>query len=167
MLDSRTALAATAADIERDVDIALERLYARVPLAKDLSQEAVGILVFPNIVKAGLVVGGAYGRGALRKDGKTVGYYNLVEGSYGLQIGAQSFGYVLLFMTDSSLEYLQKSAGFEIGVGPTVVLVDEGLSKTLTTSTAKADIYAFFFGQQGLMAGIGLKGSKITKINLK
>ena len=68
-------------------------------------------------------------------------------------------------MTDSSLQYLEKSSGWEIGVGPSVVAVDKGRAKTLTTSTAKADIYAFCFGQKGLMAGLGLQGSKITKIH--
>ncbi len=158
------ALGATAAEIDRDVDSALQNLYASTPKAKEVSRVAKGILVFPKVIKAGLIVGGKYGVGALRKGGKTVGYYNTVGASYGLQAGGQSFGYALFFMTDSALEYFEKSAGFEFGTGPTVVVVDEGLSKSLSTSTIQDDIYAFFFGQKGLMAGIGLKGSKITKI---
>jgi lipid-binding SYLF domain-containing protein len=97
-------------------------------------------------------------------DGQTVGYYNTVAASYGLQAGAQKFGYALFFITDSALDYLKKSSGWEIGVGPSVVLVDEGLASSLTTSTAKDDIYAFFFNQEGLMAGLGLQGAKITQI---
>ena len=101
---------------------------------------------------------------ALLKEGETVGYYSTAEASYGLQAGAQTFGYAVFFMTDDALQYLEKSAGFEFGVGPTIVVVDEGLSKSLTTTTLKDDVYAFFFGQKGLMGGLGLKGSKITKI---
>ena len=117
------------------------------------------------MIKAGLVVGGQYGEGALLIDGKTAGYYNTVAASYGLQAGAQSFGYAMFLMNDGALSYLRKSEGWEIGVGPTVVVVDQGLSRSLTSSTAKDDIYAFFFDQKGLMAGIGLQGSKITRIN--
>jgi lipid-binding SYLF domain-containing protein len=112
-----------------------------------------------------LIIGGQYGEGALRVDGKTVGFYNSVAASYGLQAGVQSFGYALFFMTDKALDYLKKSEGWEIGVGPSVVIVDEGVARSLTTTTAKSDIYAFFFDQKGLMAGLGLQGSKITKVN--
>ncbi len=158
------AIAASTAGIDQDVDAALSKLYETTPAAKTLAEKAKGILVFPNIVKAGFIVGGQYGEGALRKQGTTVGYYNMVAASYGLQAGAQAFGYAMFFMTDSALDYLEKSAGFEIGVGPSIVLVDAGIAKTLTTSTAQSDIYGFIFGQQGLMAGTGLQGSKITKI---
>lgn len=158
------AFADTAAEIDRDVDSALQKLYAGTPTAKELSKVAKGILVFPNVVKAGLIVGGQYGVGALREGEKTFGYYNTVAASYGLQAGAQSFGYALFFMTDSALEHIEKSDGWEIGVGPSIVVVDEGVAKSLTTTTAKDDVYAFFFGQKGLMAGMGLQGSKISKI---
>jgi lipid-binding SYLF domain-containing protein len=125
----------------------------------------VYILVFPGILKGGLIIGGQYGEGALRVKGKTAGYYNSVAASYGLQAGIQKFGYALFFMTDSALQYIDKSDGWEIGVGPSIVVVDEGIAKSLTTTTAKSDIYAFFFDQKGLMAGIGLQGTKITKLN--
>lgn len=159
-----SAYADTAAEINRDVDSALTKLYARNPAAKKLAKTAKGILVFPSIVKGGLIIGGQYGEGALRKGGKTVGFYNTVAGSIGLQAGVQSFGYVLFFMTKDALKYLEESEGWEIGVGPTVVIVDEGVSKSLSTTTAKEDIYAFFFDQKGLMAGIGVQGLKVTKI---
>ena len=123
------------------------------------------MLVFPNVLKAGLIVGAQYGKGALRKDNKTIGYYNTVAASYGLQAGAQSFGYAMFFMTEDALEYLKNSSGWEIGVGPSVTVVDEGLARSLTTTTAKDDIYVFFFGQKGLMAGFGIQGSKITQIH--
>jgi lipid-binding SYLF domain-containing protein len=161
------AYAASAAEIDRDVDSALLKLYEKTPAAKELSKVAKGILVFPSIIKGGFIVGGQYGEGALRMDGKTEGYYNTAAASYGLQAGAQSFGYALFFITDKALDYLKKSEGWEIGVGPSVVIVDEGVARSLTTTTAKSDIYAFFFDQKGLMAGIGLQGSKITRIEKK
>ena len=108
---------------------------------------------------------GQYGEGCLRVGGKTVGYYNTTAGSYGLQAGAQSFSYVMFFITGDALAYLKKSEGWEIGVGPSVVIVDAGMAKSLTSTTIKSDVYAFIFGQKGLMAGIGLQGSKISKIN--
>ena len=161
-LAAAPAQAATAAEIDKDVDLAIEKLYASSPVAKDLATLAKGILVFPDVVKAGLIVGGQYGEGALRVGGKTVAYYNTAAASYGLQAGAQSFGYAMFLMTDDAMAYLKKSKGWEVGVGPTVVVMDEGLAKSLTTSTAKDDIYAFIFSQKGLMAGIGIQGSKIT-----
>ncbi len=156
---------ATAAEISHKVEVALQTLYANSPTAKELSTLAKGVLVFPDIIKGGLIVGGQYGEGALITDGKVEGYYNTVAASYGLQIGGQKFGYAMFFMTDASLKYLEKSSGWEVGVGPSVVVVDDGMAKTITTSTAKEDVYAFCFDQKGLMAGLGLQGSKITKTN--
>ena len=159
------AMAADTAKLDHAVANALKQLYAKYPVALELSKVAKGVMVFPNVTKAGLVVGGQYGEGALLVGGKTVGYYNTVAGSYGLQAGAQKFGYAMFFMDSASLEYLNKSNGWEVGVGPSVVVVDAGKAKTLTTSTAKDGIYAFIFSQKGLMAGLGLQGSKITRIN--
>ncbi len=160
----RITLAATAKSIDRDVDSALQKLYQTTPAAKELSKTAKGILVFPSIIKGGLIIGGQYGEGALREGGKTVGYYNTVSASYGLQAGAQSFGYALFFMNTEKLDYLKKSKGWEIGVDPNIVIVDEGIARSLSTTTAKSGIYAFFFNQKGLMAGLTIQGSKITKI---
>jgi lipid-binding SYLF domain-containing protein len=165
MAPYQAVFAATAAEIDRDVDSALMKLYETTPAAQELASVAKGILVFPNIVKGGLIIGGQYGEGALRVDGKTVGYYRSVAASYGLQAGAQTFGYALFFTTGNALNYLKKSEGWEIGVGPSLVIVDEGVAKSLTTTTAKSDIYAFFFDQKGLMAGLGLQGSKITRLD--
>src|SRR5262249_7589517 len=159
------ASAADAAEIDRDVAAALNVLFDTTPEARDLASTARGILVFPNIVKAGFIVGAQYGQGALLMNGKTTGYYNIAAGSYGLQAGVQSFGYALFLMSGSAVNYLDTSGGWEVGVGPSIVVVDAGKAKTLTTTTAKDDIYAFVFGQRGLMAGAGLQGSKITKIN--
>jgi lipid-binding SYLF domain-containing protein len=157
-------MANSAGQIDSEVDVALNKLYAKSTAAKELSKVAKGILVFPSIIKGGLIVGGHYGEGALRKGDKTVGYYNTVSASYGLQIGAQTFGYALFFTDEASLEHLKSISGWEVGVGPTVVVVDEGLERTLSTTTAKEGIYAFFFDQKGLMAGITIHGSKITPI---
>jgi lipid-binding SYLF domain-containing protein len=158
-------LAASAAEIDRNVDAALQTLFAKSESAKVLAEKAKGILIFPSITKAGFIVGGQYGEGALRVDGKTTGYYNSVAASYGLQAGIQKFGYALFFMTDSAREHIDRSDGWEIGTGPSIVVVDVGTAGSLTTTTAKSDIYAFFFSQKGLMAGIGLQGTKVTRVN--
>lgn len=158
------ANAATSEDLNKDSRQALENLYDTNETAKLLSKSAKAILVFPNVVKAGLVFGGAYGEGTLMKNGAVVDYYNSVTGSWGLQAGAQSYGYVVFLMTDAAVKYLDETSGFEIGVGPTVVLVDEGVAKNLSTSTLKDDAYAFVFNQQGLMAGVSIEGTKISKI---
>ena len=158
------AFAADTAAIERDAKAALAKLYETTPKAKMLGEKAKAILVFPSILKAGLIIGGQGGNGALLVDGKAVAYYNIAAASYGLQAGAQTFGYAMFLMTDSARSYMDKSDGWEVGVGPTIVVVDEGAAKSLTTTTAKDDVYAFIFSQKGLMGGLGIQGSKITKL---
>ena len=160
----QASLAASAAEINREVDIALSHLFKTTPAAKKMATVAKGILVFPDIIKGGFIIGGQYGEGALRVGGKTKGYYRTVAASYGLQAGAQTFGYALFFLSDADLQYLKKSDGWEIGVGPTIVVMDEGMARSFTTTTAKSGVYAFFFDQKGLMAGLGIQGSKITQI---
>lgn len=159
------ALAADVAKIEADAKAALAELYATTPAAKVLGDKAKAVLVFPSILKAGLIIGGQGGNGALFVDGKVVGFFNTAAASYGLQAGAQEFAYAMFLMTDAAIESLKKADGWEVGVGPSLVIVDEGVAKSLTTTTAKDDVYAFIFGQKGLMAGIGIQGSKITRIN--
>jgi lipid-binding SYLF domain-containing protein len=122
------------------------------------------VLVFPKIVKAGLIFGGAYGEGVLQEGPKVVNYYNSFSGSWGLQAGAQSYGYVVFLMNAKAMDYIDKSSGWELGVGPTVVIVNEGVAKNLSTSTLKDDAYAFIFDQEGLMAGVSIEGTKISKI---
>ncbi|HSF03588.1 MAG TPA: lipid-binding SYLF domain-containing protein [Solirubrobacterales bacterium] len=158
------AVSASPAEIDREVDFALARLFDSVPNAKPLSTQAKGVLVFPSIVKAGFLFGAQYGEGALRRQGRTVGYYNTVAASYGFQAGIQSFGYALFFMSDSALRYLDTSGGFELGTGPSLVILDAGAARALTTTTMQNDIYAVFFDQRGLMGGAGVQGSKITRI---
>lgn len=158
-------MADTAADIDAEVEVALGRLHRSNSAAKNISEAAKAVLVFPSIIKGGLIIGGQYGKGSLQIDGKTTGYYETVSASYGLQIGAQTFGYAMYFMNDSALDYLRKSNGWEVGVGPSVVVVDEGMAKSYTSSTYKDDILVFFFNQKGLMAGVGIQGTKITPIS--
>ena len=158
------ANAATAEDLNKDADQALKSLYGSNPVAEQISKKARAILVFPNIIKAGLIFGGSYGEGLLREGPKVVDYYNSVSGSWGLQAGAQSYGYVVFLMNDKAIDYINRSEGWEIGVGPTVVIVNEGVAKNLSTSTLKDDAYAFIFDQSGLMAGVSIEGTKISRI---
>ena len=158
------ASAATAEDLNRDSLQALQTLYKAEPVAKTLSKSAKGVLVFPNMIKAGLVFGGSYGEGVLLKGSQVTDYYNSVSGSWGLQAGAQSYGYAVFLMTDEAVRYIEKTKGWEVGVGPTVVVVDTGAAKNISTSSLKSDAYAFIFSQQGLMAGVSIEGTKISHI---
>jgi lipid-binding SYLF domain-containing protein len=163
-LSAGLALAAGAGEIDRNATQALSMLYATTPGARALADKSKAILIFPRIVKGGFIVGGQFGDGALRKRGRTVGYYRSVAASYGFQAGAQSFGYVLFFMDEASLRYLNNSGGWELGTGPSLVVLDKGFGKNLSTTTMQKGVYAFIFNQKGLMGGIGIQGSKITKI---
>ena len=161
-------LARAAAEVNKlkdNAEAALEKLYATEISAKLLSQEAKAILVFPNVFKAGFLGGAHYGEGILFQKGQVAGYYSSVAGSFGLQAGAQVFSYAMFLMTEQALEYLERTDGWEIGVGPSIVVVSTGMGKSLTNTTLRQDVYAFIFNQQGLMAGAGIQGSKITKMN--
>ena len=159
--------ATSASQLASSSKAALNKLIATLPAASALAKDAKAVLVFPKVTKAGLGIGGQYGDGALIQGGKVVAYYNTAGASVGLQAGAQTFGYALFFMNDGALAQLNKNDGFEVGVGPSVVVLDQGMAKSATTTTMKDDIYAFIFRQQGLMAGVGVQGNKITKINPK
>jgi lipid-binding SYLF domain-containing protein len=159
-----SAVADMRADLVRDGQQALKQLYAQNPTARMLGEKAKAILIFPTIVKAGFMFGGALGNGVLVKNRQTAGFYNSVAASYGFQAGLQTFGYALFFMNEKALKYLDQSGGFEVGVGPSVVIVDEGMGKSITSTTLTQDVYAFIFDQAGLMAGIGIQGSKITRL---
>jgi lipid-binding SYLF domain-containing protein len=159
------ASAASGAELQRDGRAALKRLEASQPAARTLASKARAILVFPSMLKAGFMFGGQIGEGVLFKDGKAVAYYSSVAASYGLQAGAQTFGNALYFMNDAALAQLDATYGWEVGVGPSIVLVDEGMGKSFTSTTLTSDVYAFIFSQKGLMAGLGIQGSKITRIS--
>jgi len=163
MLDR--AHAAGTDDLNRDSDQALQMLYRTHPFAAELAKSARAVLIFPNIVKAGFFFGGAYGEGELKQGSKIDGYYNSLSGSWGLQAGLQSYGYAVFLMSENAVSYIHRSEGWEIGTGPTIVILNEGIARNLTTSTLKDDAYAFIFDQQGLMAGISIEGTKISRIN--
>ncbi len=164
------AVAQDRSGLDNDIHSAIAKLKETVPGAAALAPDAKGVLIFPNVVKAGFIFGALYGTGALVKAKQSGGYYideyySMAAASYGFQAGVQSFGYALVLMTDGAVEHVETSTGFELGVGPSIVVVDAGLAKTLSTKTAKADIYAFTFGQKGLMAGLGLQGTKISRLD--
>jgi len=165
LLSAPAVLAASKAELDRDGARALKSLYANNTAARLLGSKAKAVLVFPSVVKAGFMFGGQIGEGVLLANGRPVGYYNSVAASYGLQAGVQVFGYALFFMNDSALSYLDRSDGWELGVGPSIVVVDAGVGKSLTSTTITQDVYAFIFDQKGLMAGLGIQGSKITRIS--
>ncbi|MDE2456260.1 MAG: lipid-binding SYLF domain-containing protein, partial [Burkholderiales bacterium] len=158
------AQAATAEDLDRDAAQALQTPYKANSTAEVISHRARAILVFPKVVKAGLVFGGSYGEGVLMKGARVTDYYNTVSASWGWQAGAESYAYVVFLMSDKAVNYLAKSKGWEFGVGPTVVVVNEGIARNLTTSTLKDDAYAFVTDQQGLMASLSIEGTKISRI---
>jgi lipid-binding SYLF domain-containing protein len=159
------SLAPGASEIDRNVSIALRELYSHNEGARALGAKAEAVLVFPDIRKGAFLVGAQYGYGALRSGGRTIAYYRTGAASYGFQAGVKKFGYALFFMTPSSLAYVEKTAGWAIGTGPSVVVVDRGMARSMTTTSMRADVYAFVFDQKGLMAGVGIEGSKITKVN--
>jgi lipid-binding SYLF domain-containing protein len=165
LASASVVLAASRQELERDATQALKSLYAGNSAARLLGKKATAVLVFPNIVKAGFLFGGQIGEGVLLKNGRVAGYYNSVAASYGLQAGVQVFGYALFFMNPDALAYLDKSDGWELGVGPSIVVVDKGVGKSLTSTTITQDVYAFIFDQKGLMGGLGVQGSKITRIS--
>lgn len=151
--------------IDREVDGALAQLYQQRPGARRLAEQAKAILVFPNVTQAGLGVGGLYGTGAMRENGRTVSYYNIAGGTFGLQIGAQSFSQAYFFNTEEALETFRKTKGFEVGAGATAVAADFGADGQITTASLQKPVVTATWGQSGLMAGINLQGVKITEIN--
>jgi lipid-binding SYLF domain-containing protein len=159
--------AATASGLRASSEAALRKLYAKSPRARELGRKARGILVFPQILKAGFVFGGQGGEGVLFQGGKATGYYSIGAASFGFQAGAQTYGYALFFITESALDYLKKSEGFAIGTGPTVVVLKAGAAKEADTTTLTQDVYAMSFNQAGLMGSLSLEGSKITRIHPK
>lgn len=159
-------LAPSSSEINANVSAALSNLYSTNAAARALGAKAKAILVFPDIRKGAFLIGAQYGYGALVMGGRTAGYYRTAAASYGFQAGIKQFGYALFFMTNSALAYLDQSGGWAIGTGPSLVVVDQGVARSLTTTSLRSDVYAFVFDQKGLMGGIGIEGSKITKVTL-
>jgi len=154
--------AASALQLQSDSMAALERLYATNPKARDLAQKACAVLIFPTVVKAGLMAGVQRGDGVLWQNGQVAGYYNTTSASYGIQAGIQTFSYALFFMTQDDLKDLQKSGGFNLGAAPSLVVANKGVANDASIYSLQG-IKAFIFGQKGLMAGLGLQGTKISQ----
>ena len=161
---SSRSIAATAAEIRTRAEQALTQLYNQNEVAREFGRKAKGILVFPEITKAGIGVGGSYGEGVLLIDGRPVEYYAVGSGSLGLTLGAQSFSQVLMFMTDESLRKFRTSKGWEAGVDGSVVAIKEGAAGSIDTTTAQDPIVGFIFGQAGLMFDASFSGAKYTRV---
>lgn len=160
---SGTASAASAHQLERQSLKALHRLYQNNPKAQTLGDKAVAVLIFPDVIKGGFMIAAQRGDGVLFKNGQVAGYYNMTSASYGIQAGVQKLSYALFFMDEKSLKYLKKSDGFDIGTAPGLVVMDQGVAGSLSATSLQNGIAAFIFGQEGLMGGLGLQGTKITR----
>lgn len=160
-----SAAAASREVIDARVALALEELFTRVPGARDLNDKAKGVLIMPDVVKGGLIVGGAYGEGALLVGGQTVGYYSVAAASVGLQIGVQSTKQALFFLTDQALERFRRSDGWEIGADAEFTVPGNGLNIGVSSTTQPAPVIAIVFGQDGLLAGASFEGAKYSPIN--
>jgi lipid-binding SYLF domain-containing protein len=154
----------------REIDIGatdtLNRLYSTTKSAQDLGAKARGILIFPKLLSAGFIVGGEYGDGVLRSGGADHGYYRAISGSFGWQIGAQSKAFILMFMTQDAYDKFVRSSGWQIGVDATVALATVGANGQIDTNTAQQPIIGFAMTNAGLMAGLSLEGTKISKLTL-
>ena len=154
--------AQSASEITQKSQNALQQLCSVNKAARHLRSSAKAILVFPEIYKAGFIFGVQHGEGALLSHGNPIRYYRTSAASYGMQAGVQRFGYAMFFMNNEDLTYIRETHGWEFGTGPSIVIVDEGIARTISTTTLQKGVYVFTFDQQGLMAGLGLQGSKIT-----
>jgi lipid-binding SYLF domain-containing protein len=157
------SFAGTAKEIEARVDVAL-KLFNEVKGGRELLQKAKGVLVLPGIIKAGFIMGGEYGEGALRIGGKTVDYYSIAAGSFGLQIGGQTKNVIICFMEEEALKKFRASAGWKVGADGSVAAIQTGAGASIDTTQVKDTIVSVIFGQKGLMANATIEGAKLTKI---
>lgn len=157
------AMAASAKDIDRDVNKALKE-FDRIKGSDNVLKRAKGMLVFPNVYKAGLGIGGEYGEGALRIRGRTVDYYNTVAASIGFQLGGQKKTVIIAFLEDDALRKFRESSGWKIGADASVALVTIGAGGAIDSASLNEPIVGVVFGQKGLMYNLTLEGAKITKI---
>jgi len=153
-------------EIDSGADATLTRLYSTARGSRELAERAQGLLIFPRVISGGLVVGGEYGDGVLRSSGRAAGYYRVVGGSFGWQIGAQSQAIVLMFLTQEALERFRNSKGWTIGADATVSVARVGAAGEIDTNTARQSIVGFALTNVGLYAGVKLDGSKITRLDL-
>jgi lipid-binding SYLF domain-containing protein len=165
LLAAHSVFGATAREIDTSVDVALERFFKEVQGAEEFAQSAKGLMVLPGVKKAAFIVGGEYGEGALRIEGATVDYYNIVAASFGLQIGAQAKDMIIAFMTEDALARFRASQGWEAGVDGNIALIDVGAGRRIDSSTIQDPIVGFVFGVRGLMADVSLRGAKFTRLD--
>ena len=158
--------AARRQNINSGVDNALARLYQQAPGSEQLVRSAKGVLVFPSVLEAGFVFGAWQGDGALRSGGKTVSFHRTTGGSFGLQAGAQSTAVFLLFMTDDALARFQNSNGWTAGVDATITMISVGANAQVTTATSQQPVIGYVLSNQGIMAGVTVDGSRITRLQL-
>ena len=154
-----------AASLTSESRAALNQLIAQNPAARKVSANASAVLVFPNVVKAGFLIGAQGGEGILFVHGQRAGRYRTAAASYGLQAGVQKFGYALFLMNQKAINWVNEAHGWSIGSAPSLVVVDKGVARTMSSETLHSGIYAFTFDQRGLMAGLGIQGSKITRLD--
>jgi lipid-binding SYLF domain-containing protein len=164
--DSKTDAASKRQEIDAGFDATLNKLYASANGSRELAAKAQGILIFPNVLAAGVLVGGEYGEGALRVGDTKSGYYSTATGSFGLQLGAQSKAVIFLFMTKDALDKFRNSKGWTAGVDGSVALAKIGANGNVDTSSATAPIIGFVLTNAGLMANLSLEGTKISKLDL-
>ncbi|QCP49676.1 hypothetical protein FAZ95_11115 [Trinickia violacea] len=164
--DNSATNASKRQSINASVDATMSRLYATVPGSRELVGKARGVLVFPSVIQAGLIVGGQYGEGALRVGGSTVGYYSTATGSLGLQAGAQSKAIVFLFMTQDSLDKFRNTDGWSAGGDASVALVKMGANGAIDTNTATSPVEVFVLTNAGLMGDLSLQGTKVSRLNI-
>lgn len=150
--------------INSNVDTTLARLYTTVNGSRELVAKARGVLVFPSVIAAGFGVGGQYGEGSLRVKGRTAGYYSTASASFGLQIGAQSKAVIFLFMTQDALDKFRNRDGWAVGADASVAILKVGANGNIDTTTTTAPVEAFVLTNTGLMAGVTLEGTKVTRL---
>ena len=159
------AFTASAANLDEQATAALKKLYAESPATKALGAKAKAIIVFPEIFRAALLVGGQGGNGAMFKDGKIVDHYNIAGAAVGLEGGAQTYSYAIFLMTDEAVERLATLEGYEIGAQPNIVVVNAAAGANVSTTTEQRDVYAYVYDAHGLMGGVSVQGLKITKLS--
>jgi lipid-binding SYLF domain-containing protein len=142
----------------------LSQFFREIHSSRELANQAVAILVFPTVVKAGFGIGGEYGEGALHIRGKTAGYFNIISGSIGFQFGAQARSVIIMFMTDAALAGFQRTDGWKVGVDGSIAIITVGAGGAIDTNSVRSPIVGFIFDQKGLMYNLTLEGSKITQI---
>jgi len=167
LVTAGAAQAATTREINASADAALADFRKNVKGADEYLAAAKGVLVIPEVKKVGLVVGGQWGEGALRINGKTAAYYKMKAGSVGFQAGYQKANYLFIFLTEEALKTFRSGKGWDAGIDAGVTVVDESVGASIDTLKAKSSVVAFIFGKEGLMGGYSLKGQKLTKFTPK